>query len=371
MPTRSTILLLIPHLGGGGAERVMELLARHLSPEKYALHLGLVTQGDGGSFGLPACVCVHLLGAGRVRYGALRLLRLIWRLRPRLILSGMAHLNLLVLLLRPLMPRGMKILVRQNGTVATTLQKPAWTGAIHWLARLLYHSADRVICQSDTMAEEVGEFLKAGVEAIAVLPNPIDTDRVRLTLDRSSSVWDGPGPHLLAVGRLAKEKGFDLLLSAFAAVRQEFPSADLTILGEGPELVQLEHICGDSGFKQWIRFPGHVPDPSEYFRDASLLATASRHEGMPNAVLEAAAAGLPIVATPAAGGLVDLLQGQEGVWMAREISSGALAESLRSALRAIGPGERFIHQWLEGFQLERAIPAYERVIDTALGTAPP
>lgn len=349
----------------------MELLARHLSPDKYELHLGLITQADCGGYDLPARVHVHPLGARRARHALRRLIWLIWRVRPALILCGMAHLNLLVLLLRPLMTRGTKILVRQNGVVAATLQRPAWKGAIHWLGRVLYRNADRVICQSDAMAEEMGRFLKMHAEAIAVLPNPVDTERVRLTLDRtmgcSGGAWDGPGPHLLAVGRLAMEKGFDLLLSAFAQLRQEFPLADLTILGEGLERIQLEHLCRSFRFNQCIRFPGHVADPAEYFRGASLLAIASRHEGTPNAVLEAAAAGLPIVATPAAGGLVDLLQGKKGVWLAREISPGALAESLQSALWAIGPGERFVHPWLEGFRLERAIPAYERVIDTALG----
>ncbi len=113
---RPRLLLLIPHLGGGGAERVTALLARGLSPAKYDVHLGLVTQSgmvtpvkliphENGD--IEACeVRVHALGARRVRGGAVRLLRLIRWLKPDVILSGMAHLNFLVLLLRPLFPRG-------------------------------------------------------------------------------------------------------------------------------------------------------------------------------------------------------------------------------------------------------------------------
>lgn len=353
----------------------MELLARHLSPDKYELHLGLVTQADRGAYDLPAWVHVHLQGARRARYALLQLLRLIWRVRPELILCGMAHLNLLVLLLRPLMPRGTKILVRQNGTVAATIEKSGWGGAIRWAARMLYRSADRVICQSYSMAEDMGRFLKTSSKTLVVLPNPIDTEQIRLTLDRtgdhSGGSWAGSGPHLLAVGRLAKEKGVDLLLSAFSQVLDEFPLADLTILGEGSEGIELERLGEKSRLNQHIRFPGYVADPESYFNGASLLAVASRSEGTPNAVLEAAAAGLPIVATPADGGWFDSLQGEKGVWVAQEISSEALAKSLLSALRAIGPGERFVHQWLEGFRLEKAIAAYEGVIDAELGTAPP
>jgi hypothetical protein len=103
---RPRVLLLIPHLGGGGAEQVTALLSTGLSSQKYELHLGLVTQADAGPIAQPPGVTIHPLGAHRVRSGAFRLLRLVRRLKPNVILSGMAHLNFLVLLLRPFFPPG-------------------------------------------------------------------------------------------------------------------------------------------------------------------------------------------------------------------------------------------------------------------------
>jgi glycosyltransferase involved in cell wall biosynthesis len=97
----------------------------------------------------------------------------------------------------------------------------------------------------------------------------------------------------------------------------------------------------------------------------------SRHEGLPNALLEAAAAGLPIVALPACEGLVELLRGQLGVWLAPEISAEALAASLLSALHALQPNERFAHPFVEAFRLDRAIEAYESLIDQSLRLKPP
>ena len=82
MTERLRVLLLIPHLGGGGAEQVTALLARGLSREKYELHLGLMTQAEGAGAAFPG-VTVHGLSAARVRAGADGLLRLVWRLRPR------------------------------------------------------------------------------------------------------------------------------------------------------------------------------------------------------------------------------------------------------------------------------------------------
>ena len=79
---RPKVLLLMPHLGGGGAERVMALVTRGLSAEKYELHLGLIAQTETGAEGLPPWVHLHVLGASRVRGGAFRLLRLVRRLNP-------------------------------------------------------------------------------------------------------------------------------------------------------------------------------------------------------------------------------------------------------------------------------------------------
>src|SRR5258708_23917866 len=115
MLRRSTILLLMPHLGGGGAERVMSHLARALPRDSFEVHLGLVTDRPCAAETLSSGIQVHGIGAQRVLFGAIELLRMVWHLHPDLIISGMFHLNFLVLLLRPLFPRATRVLVRQNG----------------------------------------------------------------------------------------------------------------------------------------------------------------------------------------------------------------------------------------------------------------
>ncbi|MGO9436549.1 MAG: glycosyltransferase [Terracidiphilus sp.] len=358
-----TVLLVIPHLGGGGAERVTELLARHLSQERFEIHLGLVTQASIQSAAWPENVVVHALGARRVRDAALRLVVLIRRLRPVVVFSGIAHLNLLVLLLRPFFPRRTQILVRQNGPVSSTLSGPGSGGVLRRLHRVLYRSSDGIICQTKTMAEELSEFTGVPLKTLAVLPNPIDIDAIRSSLHDGADEWNGSGPHLLAIGRLSREKGFDLLLNALDKLKVRFRDADLAIAGAGREGTALGIQCGKLGLDRSVRLLGHVENPAIYFAGASLLVLSSRFEGMPNALLEAAAGGLPIVALPASGGLVELLHGRPGIWLAREISAEALAESLTAALQTIQPGERYAHPWVNQFRLEQAIPAYEELFD--------
>jgi glycosyltransferase involved in cell wall biosynthesis len=362
--------LLIPHLGGGGAERVMELLARRLPAEKYELHLGLITQAETGAEGLPSGVQLHALGAPRVRSGAFRLLRLIRRLKPDLILPGIFHLNFLVLLLRPLLPRRTRILARQNGTVSSALSFGGLPGYTRLLYRLLYRRADRVICQTRAMAADLAEQLGLPEDRLVVLPNPVDVEQIR-RLIRLNPVPQtgfrlGPGPHLLAVGRLSREKGFDLLLRALAEVRRQFAEASLLMVGAGPEEAALKAECHALGLDRAVRFAGQVAEPWQYFQAATLFVLPSRHEGLPNALLEAAAAGVPIVALPASGGVAELLSGQLGVWLAPEVSAEALTASLLAALYALRPGERFAHPFVEPFCIDRSIRAYENLIDASL-----
>jgi glycosyltransferase involved in cell wall biosynthesis len=364
MKQRPRILLLIPHLGGGGAEQVTALLVRGLSREKYELHLGLVTQRDAGKEELPKRVGLHALGAGRVRTGAFRLLRLVRRLKPDLILSGMAHLNFLVLLLRPFFPPETRVLVRQNGTVSALLAYQKMPDFTRLLYRNLYRRADRVICQSPAMAKDLARELEIAEARLAVMANPVDVDGIRTA--NGEDFWSGPGPHLLAVGRLSWEKGFDVLLRALVAVRERFPHADLTIAGAGPEETALKCQCRELGIDAVVRFAGYVERPSAYYPGATAFVLSSRYEGLPNALLEAAAGGLPIVASPASEGVMDLLRGQPGAWLSTEISSAALAECLLTALDALRPGERFEHRFIEEFSFDRAIEAYERLIDETL-----
>jgi glycosyltransferase involved in cell wall biosynthesis len=311
-------------------------------------------------------VTIHPLRASRVRRAAIPLLVLVRRIRPQVVISGKFHLNFLVLLLRPFFPRSTRVLVRQNGTVSASLAQDELPAYTRLLYRVLYRRADRILGQSVAMANDLASELAIQPQRIAVLPNPIGVEAIRAAVATSANHWTGPGPHLLAVGRLSREKGFDLLLEAFVSVRKFSPSADLLIAGTGPQEAALKAQCRMLGLESAVRFAGHVDQPCSYFRGASVFVLPSRHEGMPNALLEAAAAGLPLVALPASGGVRDLLRGQPGAWLAAEVSASALSASLLEALLVLRPEQRFLHSFIDQFRMDSAIRAYEDLIDATI-----
>jgi glycosyltransferase involved in cell wall biosynthesis len=137
-------------------------------------------------------------------------------------------------------------------------------------------------------------------------------------------------------------------------------------VGAGPEEAALKALRQALRLETAVRFTGNIPPPEVWFQGSTLFVLSSRHEAMPNALLEAAAGGLPIVALPAQGGIAELLQGNPGIWLASDISAKALEQSLSAALQALQPGERFPHVWIDHFRMDRSIALYEELIDETL-----
>ena len=227
------------------------------------------------------------------------------------------------------------------------------------LLRLLYPRANYVICQSEAMASDLCQNFSICRTRLVVLANPIAKP-----ISLASPSHAGKRRQLLAVGRLAQEKGFDLLLHAVAAVKVKLPDILLTILGVGPEENRLKELRDQLNLNETVQFAGYA-NPEDYYDRTSVFVTSSRFEGMPNAMLEAAAAGLPIVSTPCCEGVCELLRDAPGTWIAAEISVPALANAILSALECLGESEtevrRFNYAFTTPFELETAIRAYEHL----------
>jgi glycosyltransferase involved in cell wall biosynthesis len=362
MRQRLRLLLLIPHLGGGGAERITAILAQYLDRHRFEVHLCLLTADGPGAQQPPDWVRVHRLQCSRVRHAWLPLLRLIHAQRPDVILSGMAHLNFLILLLKPFLPRRTRILVRQN----TTASAAARTRLSRIPYRHLYPRADSIICQSPAMAADLKAHFRLPNSKLQILPNPVN-----ITAMPSEPASFSTTLHLLAVGRLSREKGLDLLLHALPRIRTIHPKLRLTILGTGPEASNLHKLATQLGLADAVTFPGYR-DPADYYAASTLFVLPSRYEGMPNVLLEAAAAGLPIVATPCSVGVSDLLQNAPGTWLTASISAESLAETILTALAQLQiPPQRFHHAFLTPFEAQAAVAAYAAHIEqTAARNAP-
>lgn len=119
---------------------------------------------------------------------------------------------------------------------------------------------------------------------------------------------------LQTLGRLSPEKGYDVLIAAFATIAGRFPTWDLVLHGEGPHRGALEAVVSRLGLGQRVTLPGATRAGGEVLSDAHILAFPSRYEGFPNALAEGMAAGLPVVTMAGIGGTEELIvDGETGL----------------------------------------------------------
>jgi glycosyltransferase involved in cell wall biosynthesis len=129
---------------------------------------------------------------------------------------------------------------------------------------------------------------------------------------RSFGIPDS-APVVGTLGRLTEIKRQDLLLRAFAQARRHHPGAHLLVVGEGPLRSELTSLGSSLGLEGAVHFAGYQSEPAKYLAALDIFALTSRSEGMPLVVLEAWAAGVPVVAS-AVGGLPELVrEGENGL----------------------------------------------------------
>jgi glycosyltransferase involved in cell wall biosynthesis len=208
--------------------------------------------------------------------------------------------------------------------VVTERVDPArWPLPAPWpsLRRRLYPRAARVVVQTEGAAA----FFAALPRPPVVIPNPVPAPR----RDRDG---DAVRPRILGVGRLVPQKGFDLLLEAFARVAPSFPEWELRIAGDGPERDALEDLARRLGVAGRVRLLGRVEPIEGELRAAQVFVLSSRFEGFPNALAEAMAHGLAVISSDCPSGPSDLVRdGVDGLLVPPE-DAGALAEALAALL---------------------------------------
>jgi glycosyltransferase involved in cell wall biosynthesis len=210
-----------------------------------------------------------------------------------------------------------------------------------WTLRALYDQLDCLVVSTSVMKDFLSSL---GTKTrILVIPNGVDLQRFRPASDQSE--WDALRTRfglkrneqmITVVGAVHPRKGSDLLLEAWVHLAKRFPNAHLFLVGFRKDFTypnlsvfhhRIEEAIAASGASERIHFPGFVRNVEDYYRASDVFVFPSAREGMPNAVIEAMASGLPVILTPFKGLSNDFgKSGKEYVLVDRD------AESLASAV---------------------------------------
>jgi sugar transferase (PEP-CTERM/EpsH1 system associated) len=202
-----------------------------------------------------------------------------------------------------------------------------------WLGRVAGRFAARFYCLSQDMASAVEAHGIVPPGKVRVVLNGIDTDHFRKRGDSTSLRRElgipGGARVIGTVGRLTPVKCQDLLLRAFARVREAVPGAHLIIVGDGPLKQELEGLAGELGVAGAAHFLGYQAEPQRYAQLFDVFALTSASEGIPQALLEASAAGIPAVASRV-GGIPEVIEDGRTGWL---FPPGDVAALTRGILR--------------------------------------
>ena len=380
------LAFVMPHFGRGGAETGVRSVARWLLGRGHRVDLLTVGRAAEPAIDLPAGARLMELEArralhlrDRLRFAArfdppmtvlLRGSQLgaarsvadyIRRERPDCILPSLTSAKLTVLLGRSLAARGPAVIPIMHSNVMNRRRDQ------RRLYARLFPEADRIVAVSDGVADSLVRRLGTDRSRVERIYNPaLRPEIAALAREAPGHPWfsDCGPPVILAAGRLVRVKDFPMLLRACGRLFRRRP-ARLVILGDGPARRSLERRVRRAGMADRVALPGWRTNPFAFMSRAAAFVLSSRHEGLPNVLVEALGSGCPCVSTDCDYGPAEVLDNGRFGELVPVGDDAALAAAIERALDA-PPDRDALRAAAARFSLDRVGAQYERTIRDAV-----
>ncbi|AGP81534.1 group 1 glycosyl transferase [Alteromonas mediterranea MED64] len=307
------ICIVLHDLRGGGAEKMMVRLANQMIEDGDQVDMILITEGGSNKPYLSKEVNLIELRCERTlnAFGPLR--SALKRCQPDGILAALTHINVITAITCASLGWLKKLSVSERN--AFSLDKKVNSDkvmkATYFLAPYIYRLLPNpVIAVSKGVAQDLIDTTVVRAKDVVTAPNPVITKETELAARQPPKhPWlvDKSMPTVIAVGRLSYQKGFDMLLDAFADVQKNIPSR-LIIFGEGELREELEQQINKLGLNDNVSLPGYSDNIIAEMKAADLYVLSSRFEGSPNAIVEAMSVGTQVVAFDCPHGAREILQ---------------------------------------------------------------
>jgi len=328
------IVAIIPSLSIGGAERSLVKLVQVIFPMTSGIDIFCLTSGHPDVLKeLPVGVNVRFFNAksSASPLTFLRIRRELRRIGPDIVLGWSLYANFLaVVVARSLNIHN--VVISERVFVPSAFDEERDASIRRWLVlsliRWLYPKAATVTANSSSCIRFLRKFAP-GAAKYRLLPNIIDIAHVtrqgEMSLEKPLPLTSGP--RILAVGRLDRQKGFDLLIQALALVRRSHDWS-IVIVGDGPERDALRLMAKSLGVSGYIHWVGANSSPFPFYRWSQIVVAPSRFEGFPNVMMEAMAIGRAVVCTDCKTGPRELSRGGKFAILMKGENPHALATAI-------------------------------------------
>lgn len=326
------VLTFMHSFAPGGVERDALRLARAWSEDGVAVRVVVgrpIGPLAGEADGLDLRVLTPTAGFARHFESLFMIARLpaeIRSYRPDVLFCAGNTYTIVAVAMRLLLGRRCPPIVLKVSNDLERRDLPGWRrAAYHWWLRRQAFAFAAIVAMAAPARAEIAAHMRVSAERITVIENASirDDEIARLAAARAAHPRDHRGRRFLGVGRLAAQKNFALLIAAFARIAQ----ADdrLTIVGEGPERARLEALAAELGVGRQVDLPGYRHPLDAEFAAADLFVLSSDFEGLGVVVIEALAAGTPIVATDCCVNMAMLVDGVGRLVPTRDLRALAAA----------------------------------------------
>lgn len=379
MEERIKVLFFISSLAGGGAERVMVDILRHINSGILEPVLVLLYSHDSSPYreSLPKDIKIIVIErrsntlTDKIRQ-LINFVKTVFRERPHVILSMLTHNNIMALLARILFR--IRVIVCEHimlGKVIETGEGKRMLGIpVAPMVRILYGFADKVIAVSEEIRANLIKEFYVPARKIQVIYNPIDFDRITelSKIPSEHPFFEERMPVVIAAGRLVPQKGFDILIESFSVVLSEM-DARLIILGEGREQESLNKLVRDRNITGKVSFAGFQKNPYSFLSRADLFVLSSLYEGLPMVVLEAMACGVPVICTDCRSGPREILYNGRCGFLVPVEDVRALSKGIVKLLKDRALREEFSRLGMQraaDFSIDKIIKQYETAVHESL-----
>lgn len=359
------IALFTTMLGCGGAEKVMLYLAEGFLARGYTVDIVLVRPGGEFFERIPAGATVIVLNSRKPLDALIPLTKYLHKVRPDILISVLSHVNWVACLAARLARSGTRCLITEANTPSVELHESNKMNRIllPLMLKVMAKSAT-VVAMSKGAAVDLAQTVGWPLDKVYAIYNPVinPEEWVQLCEEPAPHPWFSPKDQrvVISVGRLHRQKGFDILLQAFSQLLEKL-DARLLILGEGSDRYSIEALRNELKLTGVVDLPGYVPNPAAYIARSDLFVLSSRWEGLGNVLIEAMACGVPLVATDCPNGPREILDGGRFGELVPPDDPEALAFAMEEALSNPQPANP-PQEWIQQFTAEYAVDRYLEVM---------
>ncbi|MCA0152996.1 glycosyltransferase [Winogradskyella vincentii] len=295
MESKIKIILALPKLTAGGAERVVSFVAQNLNKEKFDVTLLIVGSEKDNKYDVSNVKTIYL-DKNRVRNALFAIIKEIYKIKPQIVLSSISDLNVVMGYISMIF-KSTKFIGRHTFIISdksSSIKKSNFNFRLFGLRKL-----DYFICQSFEMQQSIVKHYDIKVDKLKIINNPITNIHNSQKNHNTSKIRK-----YITVGRLIKLKGHIRLLNILKRINHPFV---FTIIGSGNYKSEIFNEVNKLDLKNYVKYIEFTNDVDKYLIENDFFLQGSYSEGFPNALLESCAVGTPVIAFDVPGGTKEIV----------------------------------------------------------------